>query len=73
MLWISNWIVYTSCGLLKKFVFYILMLHLSGEYLCIMASQSHSFVPLIFTGFLYVQVWALRMVNEKGEGVRDAK
>lgn len=48
-LWISNWIVYPSCGLLKTFLLYILMLHLSGEYLCIMAGRSLLLVSPIFT------------------------
>lgn len=51
-LWISNRIVYTSCGLLKKFLLYILMLHLSGQYLCIMARPSLLHVSQIVTDFL---------------------
>ena len=50
------------------------MLHLSGEYLCIMASQSFLFLCLISIYWSpLVKVWALRMVNEKVECVWDAK
>lgn len=72
VLWISDWIIYTSCGLWKHLL-YLLLLHLSGEYLCIMASHSHSSIPQMFPDFSVMLVWDFRMVNKKATGFGVAK
>lgn len=57
--------LYTSCGLLKKILLYILMLHLSRQCLCIMARHSLLLVYLYLLISCHMLGWALRMVNEK--------
>lgn len=72
VLWISDWIIYTSCGLWKNLL-YVLLLHLSGEYLCIMTSHNHSSIPQMFPDFSVMLVWDFRMVNKKATGFGVAK